>query len=148
MNTLPLIVPSGACPPNQNLGVWMILFCASDLIWATKIKSTADSLGLPCRPVRNLDMLEARLGDSPVRSLIVDLESGEAAIQLVQRLRDTRATAAHKSIRILAFGPHVGVEALQAAKHAGADEVMPRGAFSARLPNILQELAAMSPPGA
>lgn len=124
----------------------MILFCASDLIWATKIKSTAESLGLPCRPARHLEMLEARLGDSPVRALIVDLESGETALALIQRLRDTRASAANRAIRIVAFGPHVGVEALQAAKQAGADEVMPRGAFSARLPNILQELAA-TPPG-
>ena len=120
----------------------MIVFCAADLLWATRIKSTADSLGIHCRPVRNLEMLEARLVDSPVRSLIVDLEAGEPGMELIRRLRDARADERAKAIRIVVFGPHVATQALAAAKAAGADAIMARGAFSARLPQILQELAS------
>lgn len=65
----------------------MILYFASNLIWATRIKSLADDLGLPCRPVRNPDMLDARLADSPVRALVVDLDAGEPAIDLIRHLR-------------------------------------------------------------
>src|SRR5207302_1577912 len=89
----------------------------------------------------NLDMLEARLADSPVRSLIVDLEA-EFAMPLIHRLRAEGADEKAKSVRIVAFGPHVAIEALQAAKQAGADAVMARGAFGGRLPQILQELAS------
>ena len=119
----------------------MVCYCAADLLWATRIKSTADALGVPCRPVRNLEMLEARLVDSPVRSLIVDLES-ENGLSLIRRLRGEGADERARGIRIVAFGPHVGVEVLQEAKRAGADEVMARGAFSARLPEILGQLVA------
>jgi DNA-binding NarL/FixJ family response regulator len=86
-------------------------------------------------------MLEARLVDSPVRSLIVDLESGATGMALIRRLRDESADEKAKAIRIVAFGPHVAVDMFQEAKRAGADAVMPRGAFSARLPEILRQLA-------
>ncbi len=42
----------------------MILYLAADLLWASKIKGTADALSIPCRPVRTLEMLEARLGEA------------------------------------------------------------------------------------
>jgi hypothetical protein len=126
--------------PKQ--GVWMVCFCAADLLWATRIKSTADALGIPCRPTRNVEMLEARLVDSPVRSLIVDLESADAGMPLIRRLRDQAADERARAIRIVAFGPHVAVERFQEAKRAGADAVMARGAFNARLPEILKQLAA------
>lgn len=118
----------------------MILYCAADLLWASKIKGTADALGLPCRPARNPDMLAARLGDSPVRSLIVDLEAEHAfALIAAARAADASRTT---PVRILAFGPHVMVDALRQAKAQGADTVMARGAFAARLPSILQDLSA------
>jgi len=133
----------------------MILYLASDLIWATKIKSTADSLGIPCRPARTLEMLEARLADSPVKALIVDLEAGSVAVDFIRRARSgpggtggsppvantPSGPASHPPIHILAFGPHIDTDALQAAKSAGANTVLPRGAFNSRLPQILQELA-------
>ena len=57
----------------------MVLYLASDLLWATRIKSCADDLTppVPARPVRDLKMLEARLADSPVKGLLLDLAAGE-----------------------------------------------------------------------
>ncbi len=118
----------------------MILYCASDLIWATKIKGTADALGIACRPVRNLDMLEARLVDTPVRALIVDLESGDIGLDLIRRIKSD-PDPAKTSIEIVAFGPHVAVDTLRAAKAAGANAVMARGAFNARLAETLKALS-------
>lgn len=114
----------------------MILFHSADLIWATKIKSAADALGVPARPVRNAEMLAARLGDCQVRALLVDLEAAETAIALITQLRGSTAAA----VRVVAYGPHVAVEAMAAAKAAGADVVMARGTLQARLPAVLQEL--------
>ena len=36
-----------------------VLFLAADLIWATRIKATAEDLGVAARPVRTMEMLEA-----------------------------------------------------------------------------------------
>lgn len=119
----------------------MIAYLASDLLWGTRIKSTAEALGIAARPVRDLGMLEARLADSEVRGLVVDLEAPlETALALIERAAREPLHAGGGSIRIVAFGPHVAVDALEGAKRAGAGVVMARGAFAARLPEILGEL--------
>lgn len=112
----------------------MIAYFASDLIWATRIKACADDLGIAARPVRSLDMLDARLADSPVRGLVVDLDQPQTAMMLIKRVREWPA------IRIVAFGPHVETEALGEARRLGADAVMTRGAFHSRLADVLREL--------
>lgn len=114
----------------------MVLFCASDLLWATRIKGVADALGVPCRPVRTVEMLDARLGDSDVRGVIVDLEA-EAGVELIRAVRERDA---RKRIRVFAFGPHVGVERLEEARVAGADRVLARGAFDRGLIDLLRVL--------
>lgn len=122
----------------------MILYHSADLFWATRIKGTADALGLAARPARNLEMLEARLGDSPVRALIVDLDAPEIALQLINRLRGPNATPTERSLRIVAFGPHVATEAFAAARNAGASQVLARGAFARHLPEWLKALGSES----
>ena len=130
----------------------MVVYCAADLLWATRIKSTADALQVPCRPVRSVEMLRARLADSDVRGLIVDLDTPDLALELVSALRSatdrgsvlggtgTEAVADPKTVRIIAFGPHVAVELFEKARAAGADRVFARGAFDRNLPEILRAL--------
>jgi hypothetical protein len=123
----------------------MILYCAADLLWATRIKATAESLGVPCRPVRSVEMLEARLADSTVRALIVDLESGETGLLLIRALRGENKNPGRdpdRTIQILAFGPHIALELFEQARAAGADRVLARGAFDRQLPEILRALDA------
>lgn len=121
----------------------MILYLAADLIWASKIKATADALGVACRPVRNMEMLEARLADSDVRALVVDLDVAEMALAMVKRVKGDGEAGkeAGRAIRVLAFGPHVVRDALQAARDAGADEVLTRGAFDHNMDDILIALS-------
>lgn len=119
----------------------MILYLAADLLWATRIKATAESLGIAARPVRSLDMLEARLADSQPAAILLDLEAPDAALAMLARLRGPSATDRDRAIRTLAWAPHVHRELMEQAKAAGADEVMPRGAFDHNLPEILRRLA-------
>ncbi|MFN0134277.1 MAG: histidine kinase [Phycisphaerales bacterium] len=108
----------------------MVLYAAADLLWATRIKSTAEAMGVAARPARTVEMLRARLADSPVRLLIVDLEA-PGAIELIEASKDV--------VRVVAFGPHVGVEALAQAREAGAGLVLTRGAFDKGLVKLLRE---------
>jgi hypothetical protein len=119
----------------------MILYAAADLIWATRIKQTADALSLPCRPVRSLDMLKARLADGSVGALILDLETMDLCLELTQHLRGPEAGETKAAVRLLAFGPHVYEDRFEQIRQAGADEVLTRGAFDRNLPEILQALA-------
>lgn len=127
----------------------LILYFAADLLWASKIKATADALSISCRPVRSVEMLEARLADcltdpSPdkvVRALLVDLDKREEAFALVRRLRDGRATSEQRKIHVLAWGPHVEKDLLQAARDVGASQVLTRGAFEHGMEARLRSLA-------
>lgn len=119
----------------------MILYLAADLLWASKIKGTAEALGLACRPVRTMEMLEARLADSPVVALIVDLDKPEDAMAMLARLRGPTASEADRRVRVVAFGPHVAKEELHAAREAGADAVMTRGGFDHSMQDVLIKLA-------
>lgn len=124
----------------------MLLYLAADLIWATKIKASAEALGLPCRPVRTMDMLEARLAEwsdaDPIAALLLDLEKPEEALAFIARMRGSAAGPREKSVRLLAFGPHVARELFQKAREAGADEVMARGALDHNMGDVLLALAA------
>lgn len=120
----------------------MILYFATDLLWASKIKGVADALGLPCRPVRTLEMLEARLADTEPTAILLDLTTPETAMSLIERLRGTGAGQKERAVRVIAFGPHVEKDALQAARNAGADEVLTRGALDHHMEEILLKLAA------
>lgn len=120
----------------------MILYAASDLIWATKIKATAEAVGVNARPVRNLEMLTARLADCPYAAgLVVDLDKGEEGLELIRKVRSEEALGRSPNLRILAWGPHVAKELLQAGRDAGADEVLTRGAFEHDLERIILRLS-------
>ena len=113
----------------------MILYCCADLIFATRIRSTAEAIGIATRPVRSVERLHALLTEETVNALIVDLEAGEIAIDLV-----AAAARLDPPLPSLAFGPHVNLAALDAAQRAGAAQVMPRGRFAEQLPDLLASL--------
>jgi hypothetical protein len=124
----------------------VILYLASDLMWATRIKATAEDVGVPCRPVRSLDMLQARLADTPdLKGLILDLESPQTALQLIQFVRSADAPTAAHSLRLIGFAPHVKRDIIQQALDAGAHQVLTRGAFDHDLADILLKLEGATP---
>lgn len=97
----------------------MILYLAADLIWATRIKGVADALGLPCRPARTVEMLDARLADSPVSAVLLDLEKPDEALAMLARLRGPAAGERERAVRVLCWGPHVAKDLLQRARAPG-----------------------------
>jgi len=121
----------------------MIVYCCHDLIFATKIHSTAQALGLVCRPARDASALRKRLdrvddgkANDEVLAVIVDMTIGDAASELIRTAKEHAP-----GLAVVAFAPHVEVQQLEEARQSGADRVMPRGAFSAQLPDLLSELS-------
>ncbi len=109
-----------------------VVALVTDLMFSTKISSTGAAVNVPVRVVRTADDLEPG-----ATLLLVDLDA-EGAFDAIERCR-TMIPAP----RIVAFGPHVRADLLAAAREAGADEVLPRSAFVARLPDLLRT----GPPG-
>jgi len=121
----------------------MIVYCCHDLIFATKIHSTAQTLNLVCRPARTEEALRHRLDriddgkpNDAVRAVIIDLTVGEPALGLIELAKGHAAAPT-----VVAFAPHVEVEMIDAAEERGADTVMTRGAFSSQLPDLLCALS-------
>ena len=115
----------------------MILYAAADLLWSTRIKSTADAMSAPCRPVRSLEMLEARLVDSPVKTVLLDLDAHELAFVILRRIHKWNHDHHDRAIKTIAWGPHVEVDLLTEARQLGCDRVLTRGQFANELTQIL-----------
>lgn len=130
----------------------MIVYCCQDLLFATKIGSTAEHLGFASRPARDLDKLRARLNqvddgkaNGPVTLLLVDLAMASAANDVIRAAHEHRQTHPADdqnqtpAMKIVAFGSHVDAQSLRDAKAAGADQAMPRSQFVQQLVPLLEE---------
>ncbi len=111
------------------------LVLCRDLIFATKIEGTARAVGRPARVVGAQGAALSLIEQLRPSLVILDLAAGNdlvgpAAVVLYR-------AAAPPSCVLLAFGSHVDVDALEAARLAGCDVVMPRSKFSAELPALL-----------
>ena len=87
----------------------MIVYCCHDLLFATKIGSTAEAIGVPNRPARDGEALRKRLDrvddgkiNEPVTAVIIDLAMGATGLELLSQSKthDTQ-------LPVIAFGSHV-----------------------------------------
>ena len=105
----------------------------SDLIFATRIKSTAEKTGDECQLVSTQDGLCQELEAYEPKAELVDMDcdgvSAEESIRLVK--------ARWPRTRVIAFFSHVQTEQQKQALAAGADDVWPRSTFVQRLPSLL-----------
>ena len=64
------------------------------------------------------------------------MERGDVALAIIDAIK---AHADGANIPVIAFGSHVAVEVLAAARAKGADAVMPRSQFVVQLPELLKK---------
>ncbi len=112
-----------------------VIAVVDDLFFASKIRGTAEQLGVSVSFPRSADALtEAALLDPPAL-IICDLHATRIdPIELAKRLK---ADERLRSIRLLGFFSHVQTDLQHYAEKAGFDHVMPRSAFTKHLPDIL-----------
>lgn len=90
-----------------------------------------------CRRLESIDEKLAAVGLAILDLSMASLDPAEG----VRRLR-----SANSAVPILAFGPHVHEGRLAAAREAGADEVMSRGAFDAQMDDLLKRFLKPTAP--
>ncbi len=110
------------------------LLLSRDLIFTSKVTGTARELGRRVMVAGNQALALAMIEQWRPRVVFVDLAAGDlvAAPALL-----AYQTAAPPGTPFLAFGSHVDTAALDAARAAGCDPVMPRSKFSAELPALI-----------
>ena len=111
-----------------------VVALVSDLIFQTKITATAEQLGIAINVVRTARDVAAAAGKAS--GLIIDLSlSSDDALAAVRQMKSE-----YPNLPIVAFCAHVETDLIKQAGDAGADQVMPRSAFTEQLPQILTRL--------
>lgn len=113
-----------------------VLAAVDDMLFVSKIRATADHLGIELRSVRSAELLISLAREGAADLIIVDLHSQKLdPLALVKALKSEERLA---SIRLLGFFSHVQTELGKAAVAAGYDVVIPRSVFARDLAEILE----------
>ena len=104
-----------------------ILVLVRDLLFASKIRANAQSIHATVRMLRE----PAQLAGAAGRRLIVDLNQPGALDAAVAWKRESGG-------EVVGFVSHVDAQAIQAARIAGVDQVLPRSRFVEVLPELLR----------
>jgi DNA-binding NtrC family response regulator len=113
-----------------------VLIVMSDLLFRSKIDEVARRVGLELRAAKSFEQLDRHLGAGAPAIAIVDLEEG--AFDAVDAIARVRASA--PGTPVIGFAGHGNADALRRGREAGAT-VLARSGFTARLPELLTEVA-------
>jgi DNA-binding NarL/FixJ family response regulator len=113
----------------------MILVAVDDFLFRSKIRATAKHTGVEVSFARTAAEVLEQARTSKPSLVILDLNS--TALEPIETLGALKADAALAGIPTLGFVSHVDTARIQAARQAGADQVMARSAFAGQLAEIL-----------
>jgi len=113
----------------------MVLALVDDLMFRSKIKSTATQVGASVTFVGSRDAaLTAMRADRPAL-VILDLNNPRTdPLGTVTAMKRDDVLA---QIRVVGFVSHVDVNTVNEARAAGVDEILARSAFTTKLPELL-----------
>ena len=113
-----------------------VIAAVSDLLFASKIRGTAEHLNVTVEFARTADALFDAAKTEVPSLIILDLHATQPdPFALAARLKaDDRL----RGVPIVAFFSHVQTELQRRALEAGVDQVLPRSAFTNRLAEILR----------
>ena len=114
-----------------------IVVGVDDMFFAAKISGAAVTVGASITRVKSAQELMARVESHGASLVIIDLNSNK--LDPIQTIRYLKSKPELKAIPIIGFLSHVQVDLMTAAQQAGCDHVMPRSAFSKKLPELLSQ---------
>ena len=114
----------------------MILAVLDDLMFTSKIKTTARQLGVAVAFARSADAALTQMREASPSLVILDLNNARTdPLGIVAAMRQEPALA---SIPTVGYVSHVQSDVIAAARQAGVGEVMARSAFTQQLAEILK----------
>jgi PleD family two-component response regulator len=113
----------------------MILALLDDLLFTSKIKTTAGQLGIAVAFARSAESALTQMRSAPPSLVILDLNN--ARIDPLRTVQSMKADPALSGIPTVGFASHVHVDVIDAARQAGVGEVLARSVFTLKLPEIL-----------
>jgi PleD family two-component response regulator len=114
----------------------MILAVLDDLMFTSKIRTTAAQLGVTVAFARSADSALAEIRKTRPSLVIMDLNNPRTQpLAIVGAMKEDPSLAA---IPTLGYASHVQTDVIDAARAAGVNDVLARSAFTQQLPAILQ----------
>jgi two-component system, OmpR family, sensor histidine kinase TorS len=114
----------------------MILAVLDDLMFTSKIRTTASQLGVTVTFARSAESALAEMRKAAPALVILDLNNPRT--QPLAIVGAMKADASLASIPTLGYASHVQTDVIEAARAAGVQDVLARSAFTQHLPAILQ----------
>ncbi|MEZ6065296.1 MAG: hypothetical protein R3B90_06220 [Planctomycetaceae bacterium] len=114
----------------------MIVHLTSDLLLASRVGTAADDAGLPIQTALTVAQAIAATTREVVTGLLIDLETG--GLELAELFRQLPDRA---QLCVVAYGPHVHAQLLEAATSAGCELVLTRGQLDRNVREVLARLA-------
>ena len=108
-----------------------VVYLVRDLLFVSKIRETADQLGVPVAPARDPESLRDAARDA--RLVIVDLRRPDALSALELLAADPAAAA----VPSVGFVDHERTDVMDAARARGCGTVLAKGRFASELPALL-----------
>jgi len=112
------------------------ILLSDDLIFTSRITGTASHFGGRMRVARTPAALITLAEQQPPACVILDL--GHDSLDISTVVIALRALS-DPSPQVIAYGSHVAVDVLRAAREAGCDRVMPRSQFVEQLPTAMRD---------
>jgi len=113
----------------------MILAVLDDLMFTSKIKTTAAQLGVPVTFARSSAAALAEMKANRPSLVILDLNNPR--IDALATVAAMKADASLEAIPTVGFASHVQADVIEAARSGGVSDVVARSGFVQRLPEIL-----------
>jgi PleD family two-component response regulator len=114
-----------------------IIAAVDDMFFASKIRATAEALGVNIKFHRRLDGLVSAAGEDSPELILVDLHNEK--LNPIELARELKSNESLRAIPLLGFFSHVQTDLQRAALEAGYDQVIPRSVFSRDLAKILKQ---------
>jgi uncharacterized protein len=121
----------------------VVAVLVTDLFFSVRIENVVRAMGARMETVADSAALWQAIQDWPAL-VIIDLRSGPGWLEVADVVRRAKNLPHFRTIPIIAFGSHVDVEGLAAARAAGCDHVWARSRFMNELPALVEQ--ALHPP--
>ncbi|MCS6816416.1 MAG: response regulator [Blastocatellia bacterium] len=117
-----------------------VLLALTDLLFLTRLRAAAQSLGLTVERATTPDEVLERARREAPAAVILDLQAER--LDPMRVIAEIKADATLRHIRTIGYVAHVRDDLKEHAHRAGCDLVLPRSAFVARLSELLAQIAA------
>jgi hypothetical protein len=117
-------------PTNSDSDSGSVVMLSGDLMFASRVRAAAQAAGLEFHFGGSLPEDDL----SGVRYVVLDLSTRSGLAGTVGPACRERCPQA----KVIAYGPHVHVDRLNAARAGGIENVMTNGQFNAQLQNLFE----------